>query len=142
MPANVWSVTSWTELRWDGMECERARRLGAIIPADAGIQSGARRDDASSERVAWVERCLAATTGPIVAASDYVRAVPDLVRPYLPGGRDYVALGTDGFGRSDTRAALRAFFEVDRAAIVQAVLAALGRDPGRAKPAGPAPWRR
>ena len=142
VPANVWSVTSWTELRWDGMECERARRLGAIIPADAGIQSGARRDDASSERVAWVERCLAATTGPIVAASDYVRAVPDLVRPYLPGGRDYVALGTDGFGRSDTRAALRAFFEVDRAAIVQAVLAALGRDPGRAKPAGPAPWRR
>ena len=49
--ANVWSVTSWTELRWDGMECERARRLGAIIPADAGIQSGARGDDASSERV-------------------------------------------------------------------------------------------
>jgi pyruvate dehydrogenase E1 component len=140
--ANVWSVTSWTELRWDGMECERARRLGAIIPADTGIQSGARRDDASSERVAWIERCLAATTGPIVAASDYVRAVPDLVRPYLPGGRDYVALGTDGFGRSDTRAALRAFFEVDRAAIVQAALAALGRDPGRAKPAGPAPWRR
>jgi pyruvate dehydrogenase E1 component len=146
--ANVWSITSWTELRWDGMECERARRLGAVIPADAGIQTGARpdpgvfRDDASSARVAWVERCLAPTAGPIVAASDYVRAVPDLVRPYLPGGRDYVALGTDGFGRSDTRAALRAFFEVDRAAIVQAALAALGRDAGREGPAGPAPWRR
>ena len=122
--ANVWSVTSWTELHWDGMAAERARRLEGTSTAS------------------WAERCLASTAGPIVAASDYVRAVPDLVRPYLPGGRDYVALGTDGFGRSDTRAALRAFFEVDRAAIVQAVLAALGRDPGRAKPAGPAPWRR
>ena len=62
---------------------------------------------------------LAATQGPIVAATDYVRAVPETVRAYLPEGRRYRTLGTDGFGRSDTRAALRAFFEVDAAAIVQ-----------------------
>ena len=67
--------------------------------------------------------CLAHTEGPIVAASDYVRAVADLIRPYMP--RTYVALGTDGFGRSDTRAALRDFFEVDARHIVVAALAAL-----------------
>jgi pyruvate dehydrogenase E1 component len=59
-----------------------------------------------------------------VAASDYVSAVADLIRPYVPGR--YVALGTDGFGRSDTRAALRAFFEVDAKSIAHAALAALG----------------
>jgi len=114
--ADVWSVTSWTELRWDGMACERT----------------------GSPESSWVERCLAPTEGPIVAASDYVRAVADLVRPYVPAGRRYVALGTDGFGRSDTRANLRQFFEVDRAAIVKAALRALGR--GTAAPSRPAPW--
>jgi pyruvate dehydrogenase E1 component len=119
--ADVWSVTSWTELRWDGMATERTARAGAHAPPP------------------WVERCLGATDGPIVAASDYVRAVPDLIRPYVPPGRRYVALGTDGFGRSDTRAALRSFFEVDRTAIVRSALAALGRSaPGPA--VGPAPW--
>jgi pyruvate dehydrogenase E1 component len=102
--ANVWSVTSFTELRRDGMQAERARRFGK---------------DAES----WVERCLNATQGPVVAASDYVAAVADLIRPYV--ARKYVALGTDGFGRSDTRAALRAFFEVDAHSIVVAALAAL-----------------
>jgi pyruvate dehydrogenase E1 component len=102
--AAVWSVTSFTELRRDGMRCERARRFGGR--------------DAS-----WVERCLAATQGPVVAASDYVSAVADLIRPYVP--RRYVALGTDGFGRSDTRAALRSFFEVDAKHICIAALAAL-----------------
>ncbi|MGH8698065.1 MAG: transketolase-like TK C-terminal-containing protein, partial [Burkholderiales bacterium] len=141
--ANVWSVTSWTELRWEGMAVERANRHG-----------GERAES-------WVERCLGSTAGPIVAASDYVRAVPDLVRPYLPtsgrrrgrgpresGGEDgvvegrrYVALGTDGFGRSDTRASLRAFFEVDRDSIVGAALAALGTPPPRGADA-PAPWLR
>jgi pyruvate dehydrogenase E1 component len=102
--AGVWSVTSFTELRRDGMHAERARRFGK---------------DATS----WVARCLSETAGPIVAASDYVRAVPDLIRPYVP--REYVALGTDGFGRSDTRAALRQFFEVDAKSIVIAALAAI-----------------
>jgi pyruvate dehydrogenase E1 component len=102
--AQVWSVTSFTELRRDGMEVERARRFGR-----AG-QS-------------WVERCLGGTRGPVVAASDYVSAVADLIRPYVPG--KYVALGTDGFGRSDTRAALRNFFEVDAKHIAVAALAAL-----------------
>jgi pyruvate dehydrogenase E1 component len=120
--ANVWSVTSWTELHWDGMAAERAQRLGG-----ADTQS-------------WVARSLAPTSGPIVAASDYVRAVADLARPYVPAGRRYTALGTDGFGRSDTRASLRAFFEVDRDAIVNAALAALGRKVAAGVPAPP--WTR
>jgi pyruvate dehydrogenase E1 component len=60
--------------------------------------------------------------GPIIAATDYVRAVPEAIRAYLPEGRRYTTLGTDGFGRSDTRAALRAFFKVDAASIVAAAL--------------------
>jgi pyruvate dehydrogenase E1 component len=102
--AGVWSVTSFTELRRDGMLAERARRLGG-------------------KAVSWVEQCLAGTSGPVLAASDYVNAVADLIRAYVP--RRYVALGTDGFGRSDTRAALRAFFEVDAAHIAHAALAEL-----------------
>jgi pyruvate dehydrogenase E1 component len=104
LKAGVWSVTSFTELRRDGMEVERRRRLGG-------------------EARSWVEQCLG-RAGVTVAASDYVSAVADLIRPYVPG--KYVALGTDGFGRSDTRAALRAFFEVDAKSIVLAALAALG----------------
>ncbi|HUQ75298.1 MAG TPA: alpha-ketoglutarate dehydrogenase [Burkholderiales bacterium] len=104
--AGVWSVTSFTELRRDGMNAERARRFGG-------------------EATSWVERCLGPTKGPVIAATDYVRAVADLIRAYVP--RQYVALGTDGFGRSDTRAALRAFFEVDAKSIVVAALAALER---------------
>jgi pyruvate dehydrogenase E1 component len=126
--ANVWSVTSFTELRRNGMEVERARRLGA-------------------QGESWVERCLAGTEGPVIAASDYVAAVPDLIRAYVP--RKYVALGTDGFGRSDTRAALRAFFEVDAKNIVVAALAAL-QNPLAADARArygldartPAPWQR
>jgi pyruvate dehydrogenase E1 component len=105
--ANVWSVTSFTELRRDGMKAERVRRLGG-------------------KATSWVEECLQKAEGPIIAASDYVRAVPDLIRPYL--SKPYVSLGTDGFGRSDTRAALRAFFEVDARHIAVAALAAI--DPG------------
>ena len=104
LSAGVWSVTSFTELRRDGMQVERAGRFGASATS-------------------WVEQCLAPTQGPVIAASDYVRAVADLIRPYVP--RKYVALGTDGFGRSDTRAALRAFFEVDARHICIAALAAL-----------------
>ena len=104
IPANVWSVTSFTELRRDGMKVERSRRFGG-------------------KATSWVEQCLRGTEGPVVAASDYVRAVADLIRPYVP--RPYVALGTDGFGRSDTRAALRRFFEVDARHLAVAALAAL-----------------
>ncbi|MEI2780983.1 MAG: alpha-ketoglutarate dehydrogenase [Candidatus Competibacter sp.] len=105
--ADVWSVTSFTELRRDGLDVERRNRLHpAAEPASS-----------------WVERCLAPTAGPIVAVSDYLRAVPDLIRAWVP--RRYVTLGTDGFGRSDTRAALRRFFEVDRHHIAVAALKAL-----------------
>jgi pyruvate dehydrogenase E1 component len=101
--ADVYSVTSFTELRREAMAIERGRRL-----SDA---SGA----------AWIEQLLPGNGTPIVAASDYVAALPDLIRPWI---RDrYVVLGTDGFGRSDTRAALRRFFEVDRQAIAVAALA-------------------
>jgi len=94
--AEVWSVTSFTELRRDGRGSKKA----------------------------WVAQCLEGGKGPVIAASDYVSALADLIREWVPGR--YVTLGTDGFGRSDTRAALRAHFGVDRAAIVRAALGALG----------------
>jgi len=102
--AGVWSVTSFTELRRDGMKAERATRYGR-------------------PKKSWVAQCLEKTEGPVIAASDYVSAVADLIRPYVE--RNYVALGTDGFGRSDTRAALRSFFEVDARHITVAALAAI-----------------
>ena len=105
--AGVWSVTSFTELRRDGMAVERRNRL----------------DSQGERRASYVEQCLAGTAGPVIAASDYVSAVADLIRPYVP--RRYVTLGTDGFGRSDTRAALRDFFEVGAAHVVVAALSAL-----------------
>ena len=112
--AEVHSVTSFTELRREAMEVSRRRRL------DPPSASGADREETST----WLERQLSQTGEPIVAASDYVSAVADLIRPWI---RDpYVALGTDGFGRSDTRAALRRFFEVDRHSIAVAALRALG----------------
>jgi len=99
--ADVWSVTSFTELRRDGLECERWNREHADDP-----------------RKSWVEQCLAGAGAPVIAASDYVRAVADLIRGWVPG--KYVALGTDGFGRSDTRSALRSYFGVDAQGIAQA----------------------
>jgi pyruvate dehydrogenase E1 component len=103
--ADVYSVTSFTELRREAMALERGRRLG--------------RPRGS----AWVEQQLALTGAPVIAASDYVAAVADLIRPWV---RDrYVTLGTDGFGRSDLRADLRRHFEVDRHAIAVAALATL-----------------
>jgi pyruvate dehydrogenase E1 component len=104
--ASVWSVTSFTELQRDGIACERRERSG----------------DASGV-VPFVTAALHASCGPVIAATDYVRAVPELIRAFVP--RRYVTLGTDGFGRSDTRSALREFFEVDRASIVVAALKAL-----------------
>ncbi|MEW5708231.1 MAG: alpha-ketoglutarate dehydrogenase [Pseudomonadota bacterium] len=107
IPANVWSVTSFTELRRDGMEAARHNRLQVNGP----------------RQQSHVEDCLGPTEGPVVAVSDYVSAVADLIRPWVH--RRYVALGTDGFGRSDTRANLRRFFEVSREHIAFAALAAL-----------------
>ena len=105
--ASVWSVTSYTELRRDGMAVERSNRM----------------NPKGTSQASYVEQCLGSTQGPVVAATDYVRALPDLIRTWVP--RRYVTLGTDGYGRSDTRAALRRFFEVDRAHIVVAALKAL-----------------
>ncbi len=102
--AGVWSVTSFSELRRDGMKAERATRFG-------------------QPQKSWVEQCMEGAAGPVIAASDYVSAVADLIRPYIRSR--YVALGTDGFGRSDTRAALRAFFEVDARHIAVAALGAI-----------------
>jgi pyruvate dehydrogenase E1 component len=107
IPAEVYSVTSFTELRREAMAVSRARR-----------HSGEGGNPA-----AWIESRLPQTGAPVIAASDYVSAVADLIRPWI---RDpYVALGTDGFGRSDTRAALRRFFEVDRHSVVVAALRSL-----------------
>ncbi len=106
--AAVWSVTSFTELHRDGAAAERLGRIGETAP------------------VPYVRSALAGSAGPVIAATDYVRAVPELIRAYVPGR--YVTLGTDGFGRSDTRQALREFFEVDRASIAIAALKALADD--------------
>jgi len=107
--AEVFSVTSWSELARDGLACEQPAIAGE---KDAGVP--------------FVARQLGAGKGPIVAATDYVRAVPESVRAFLPEGRRYLTLGTDGFGRSDTRAALRAFFGVDAASIARAARHAAG----------------
>jgi pyruvate dehydrogenase E1 component len=93
---DVFSITSWSELARDG----HASSIEARVP--------------------YITDQLAASSGTVIAASDYVRAVPEAIRSYVPEGRRYVTLGTDGFGRSDTRAALRAHFGVDAAAIAQA----------------------
>lgn len=92
----VFSITSWSELARDGQACE----AGGATP--------------------WLQALLAEGAGPVIAASDYVRAVPESVRAFVPAGCRYVTLGTDGFGRSDTRTALRAFFGVDAASIAAA----------------------
>ncbi|MDM0091058.1 MULTISPECIES: alpha-ketoglutarate dehydrogenase [unclassified Variovorax] len=100
--AEVISVTSWSELARDGAACQTR----ALNGEEAGT--------------AFIAQQLGKAKTPIVAATDYVRAVPESVRAFLPEGRRYLTLGTDGFGRSDTRAALRDFFGVDAASIVRA----------------------
>lgn len=99
---DVFSITSWSELARDGMAHE---------------SDGAKP---------YLAQLLSGSSGPIVAATDYVRAVPESVRPYLPAGRTYRTLGTDGFGRSDTRAVLRSFFNVDAESILARALVELG----------------
>ena len=103
---DVFSITSWSELARDGVACEG---------------------------VPYITQLLARSEGPVIAATDYVRAVPESVRAFMPEGRRLHTLGTDGFGRSDTRAALRAYFQVDAESIVRAALhslAPLGRGLG------------
>jgi pyruvate dehydrogenase E1 component len=118
--AAVYSVTSYSELQRDGMAAERAR-----LRAMAG-QGG---DEKAAH--SWVADCLGAQKTPVIAASDYVRALPELIRSQIDA--PYVTLGTDGFGRSDTRAALRRFFEVDKHHVVLQALAALAQT-GEVKP--------
>jgi pyruvate dehydrogenase E1 component len=108
--AGVWSATSFNQLRRDGLEKARWNLLHPQQPA----------------RRSYVEECLGPTRGPIVAATDYVRTYADLIRPFVP--RRYTVLGTDGFGRSDRRAPLRRFFEVDRNHIALAALKSLAEE--------------
>ena len=109
--SDVWSATSLTELRRDGLAAERWNLLHPAV----------------EPRVPYVQQRLAAHAGPLVVATDYMKIVADQIRPFVDGRR-FTALGTDGFGRSDTRESLRTFFEVDRHFIVLAALKALADD--------------
>lgn len=109
--SDVWSVTSLTELRREGHAVERWNLL----------------HPESEPRASYVEQCLEGQAGPVVVATDYMKIFADQIRPFVPGRR-FVALGTDGFGQSDTREALREFFEVDRYFIALAALKALADD--------------
>ena len=107
--AEVFSITSWSELARDGLRAEQSAMAHG------------------SQYAPFVHTLLSKHTGPVIAATDYVRAVPESIRAYLPQNRRYVTLGTDGFGRSDTRQELRSFFQVDAASIVKAAMYALGK---------------
>ncbi|MBV9574898.1 MAG: pyruvate dehydrogenase (acetyl-transferring), homodimeric type, partial [Acidobacteriales bacterium] len=108
--ADVWSITSYKNLYRDGNDCDRWNMLH---PGEA-------------PRVPYVTECLEDAPGVLVAASDYMKVLPEAIAQWLP--RPLVALGTDGFGRSENRPALRDFFEVDAKHIVWATLTALARD--------------
>ena len=133
--AELWSVTSFTELRREAMAVERWNLLN---PGETPRQS-------------YVETCLAGRSGPVIAATDYMRLYADQIRTWVPGR--YRVLGTDGFGRSDYRKKLRHFFEVDRHWVTLAALQALAQEGSVAPsvvadaikrygldPAEPAPW--
>jgi pyruvate dehydrogenase E1 component len=115
--ADVWSATSFTELRRDGLAAERWNML----------------HPESKPKVPYVTKVLSDKPGPVVAASDYVKTFADQIRPFVPKDRVYRVLGTDGFGRSDSRAKLRHFFEVNRFFVAVAALKALA-DQGEGKP--------
>jgi pyruvate dehydrogenase E1 component len=104
----VWSVTSWNELRRDAVAAEQEALL-----------------DGDGTRTPFITQQLMTTNGPVIAVSDWMRAVPDMISRWVPG--DYSSLGTDGFGRSDTRAALRRHFRTDPESITVGVLRALAR---------------
>ncbi len=114
--ADLWSVTSFNELARDGRDCER---WNLLHPEE-------------KPRVPYVAQVLEGAKGPFIAATDYIKSYADQIRPWVPGR--YTVLGTDGFGRSDTRAQLRKHFEVDRHYIVVAALRALAEE-GAVKPA-------
>jgi len=105
--ADVWSVTSFTELRRDGIDVERHNLLH---PEDKA-------------KLSYVAQCLEKSEGPVIASTDYMRSFADQIQNFVP--QRFVALGTDGYGRSDSREALRSFFEVDRFYVVLASLKAL-----------------
>jgi len=114
--ADVWSVTSFNELRRDGLDAERWNMLNPELP----------------QRLSFVAEAMQGAQGPTIASTDYMKAFAEQIAGFVPG--KFVALGTDGYGRSDSREALRAFFEVDRYYVVVAALKALADD-GKIKPA-------
>ncbi len=107
--ADVWSATSWTELRRDALACEEWNMLHPDV----------------EPRVPYVTRALDDSPGPVIAVSDWIRAVPDQIARWVPA--PFNSLGTDGYGFSDTRAAARRFFHVDAESITLAVLSQLAR---------------
>jgi pyruvate dehydrogenase E1 component len=107
---DIWSVTSFNELRKNGMETERWNLL----------------NPGKKNKKSYTEECLDKRDGPVIAASDYVRSFSDQIRPYTQ--KSFYSLGTDGFGRSDTRKNLRKFFEVDKEHIVAYTLSALAKE--------------
>ncbi len=108
--ADIWSVTSFNELRRDGLACERANRMNY--------------DD--KPQISFVEQQLNGCVGPVIAATDYMRIYAEQIRQFIPA--NYTTLGTDGYGRSDTRKKLRHFFEVDAKYVVLATLEALVKE--------------
>jgi pyruvate dehydrogenase E1 component len=114
--ADVWSATSFTELRRDGLATERWNML----------------HPEAKPRLPYVTQLLSQRAGPVIAASDYLKTFADQIRPFVPRDRIYRVLGTDGFGRSDSRAKLRHFFEVNRYFVAIAALKALA-DQGEGK---------
>jgi pyruvate dehydrogenase E1 component len=107
--ADVWSVTSWTELRRDGLAAEQFNFLNPM----------------AEQRVPYVTQKLAAAEGPFVAVSDFMHAVPDQIRQFVPG--DFASLGADDFGFSDTRAAARRYFKIDGPSLVVRTLESLAK---------------
>ena len=112
MAANVWSCPSFNELARDGQDCERYNLLHPTEKA----------------RVSFVSQQLEKHSGPVVASTDYMKNYAEQIRPFLPKGRTYKVLGTDGFGRSDFRSKLREHFEINRHYIVVAALKALSEE--------------
>jgi pyruvate dehydrogenase E1 component len=108
----VWSCPSFNELARDGQDCER---WNLLHPTE-------------TPRVPFVSQQLDKHAGPVIASTDYIKAFTEQIRPFIPKGRTYKVLGTDGFGRSDFRSKLREHFEIDRHYIVVAALKALSED--------------